>query len=232
MDEATARTFEKLTLHARQADDKFGPATLLSVVNGHRTALAQILARESMPPMLRGRLLGSYAQMSQLYDLLDYPAAEQAYNGGLRAALELGDPTSIGFLHSRMSTMAAYRQQATTALDHAFAARGWAARSPSKLLRAHAESVTSQAHVLGGNALASGQARDSAIAIASKPGDTEPAFLYWVSPSMIESLAARSLVWLRQAGPAVAVAQRSLAGLDPRFKRDRALTLVKYAEAA
>ncbi|MFC4013504.1 hypothetical protein ACFOY2_40190 [Nonomuraea purpurea] len=236
VDETTARTFEKLTMHARQADDKFGPATLLPVVTGHRTALSQILARESMPPMLRDRLLGSYAQLSQLsgylaYDLLDYPAAEHAYNDGLRAALELGDPTLIGFLHCWMGMMAAHRQQVTTTLDHAFAARGWAARSPSKLLRAQAESVTSQAHALGGKALASAQARDSAMALAAAPGDSEPTFLYWVSPSMIESKAARSLMWLRQAGPAVAAAQQSLAGLDPRFKKDRALTLVQYAEA-
>ncbi|TMR95674.1 hypothetical protein [Nonomuraea basaltis] len=39
VDEATARTFEKLTLHARRADDKYGPATPLPVVNGQRTAL-------------------------------------------------------------------------------------------------------------------------------------------------------------------------------------------------
>ncbi|MFC4008631.1 hypothetical protein ACFOY2_15480 [Nonomuraea purpurea] len=236
VDETTARTFEKLTMHARQADDKFGPVSLLPVVNGHRTALAQILARESMSPMLRDRLLSSYAQLSQLsgflaYDLLDYAAAEHAANDGLRAALELGDPTSIGYMHCRMSTMAAYRQQATAALDHAFAARGWAARSPSKLLRAQAESVTSQAHALGGKALASAQARDSAMALAAAPGDSEPAFLYWVSPSMIESKAARSLIWLRQAGPAVTAAQRSLAGLDPSYKRERAFALVQYAEA-
>ncbi|MEU6716680.1 hypothetical protein ABZ897_34885 [Nonomuraea sp. NPDC046802] len=237
VDETTARTFEKLTMYARQADDKFGPVSLLPVVNGHRTALAQILARGSMPPMLRGQLLRSYAQMSQLAgylasDLLDYAAAEHAYNDGMRAALELGDPTSIGFLHCWLGEMAAYRQQAATTLDHAFAAKGWAARSPSKLLRALAQSVTSQAHALAGNALASAQERDSAIAMAAAPGDSEPAFLYWVSPSMIESKAARSLVWLRQAGPAVAVAQRSLAGFDPRFKLDRAFALVQYADAA
>ncbi len=76
MDRATVDTFEKLTSHARQMDDIYGPAAVLPAVNGQRNALARILARESMPPVPRERPIAIYAQMSQLagylaYDLLD-----------------------------------------------------------------------------------------------------------------------------------------------------------------
>ncbi|MEW1837619.1 hypothetical protein AB0392_06660 [Nonomuraea angiospora] len=129
MDEATARTFEKLTMHARQADDIYGPATLLPVVNGHRAALGQVLAREQMPFLLRNRLLSAYTQMSQLagylaYDLLDYAAAEDTLNDGLRWALDLGDPTLISYLHFWLGRVAADQQRTTTVLDHAFAGQG------------------------------------------------------------------------------------------------------------
>ncbi|MEO3872458.1 hypothetical protein ABGB18_26900 [Nonomuraea sp. B12E4] len=159
VDEATVRIFEKLTMHARQADDLYGPATLLPVVNEHRSALARVLARESMPPVLHDRLLGSYAQMSQLagylaYDLLDYTTAEDALNDGLRAALDLGDPTLISYLHCWMGNMAAYQERASTALDHAFAAQSWTARSRSKLLRAMNDSLLSIAHRSPGQARA------------------------------------------------------------------------------
>ncbi len=82
IDEATVQTFEKLSLHAREADNLAGSATLLPAANGQRAAVARLLARDSMPPGLRDRLLDTYAQMSELagvltYDLLDYAAAEQ-----------------------------------------------------------------------------------------------------------------------------------------------------------
>ncbi|MFI7703259.1 hypothetical protein [Nonomuraea sp. NPDC049480] len=236
VDEATARTFEKLMLHARRADDQYGPATLLPVVNGHRTALAQVLARESMPPALHDRLLGAYAQMSQLtgylsYDLLDYATAEHAMHEGLRAALDLGDATLIAFLHCWMGSMAVFQERATAALDHALAARGWSARSSSKLLRAMHESMLSEAYAVAGDASASARARDGAVALAGAPKAGEPTFLYWISASMVESKAALSLIHLRRPEAAVTAAQRSLAGLDQRFKMDRGFALVRYAGA-
>lgn len=235
-DETTVRTFEKVTMHARQADDMHGGAKVLPAVNGHRTALAQILARGSMPPALRDRLLGAYAQSSQLagyltYDVLDYEAAEKALNDGLRAALDLGDPTLIGYVHCWLGNVALYRDHTSTALDHAFAAQNWTARSPSRLLRAMNESLLSAAHAADGDVAASARAHHSAVALAAQPKGGEPTFLYWISPSMVERKTATSLTRLKQTKLAIAAAQRSLAGLDPRYKRDRGFALIWYADA-
>lgn len=237
VDAQTVAAFEKLTAYARDVDDGHGPAALLPAVNGQRNALAQILARDSMPQALRVRLLAAYGQMSQLagylsYDMLDVAAAQRALHEGQRAALDLQDPTLIGYLHCWLGSMAAYQQRAALALDHAFAARGWAARSPSRLLRAMNESVLSAAYATAGNATASDRAHDNALRLAAGPrGEGDPAYLYWISPSMLNSKAAMSLVRLRQPRGAVAAARRSLAGLDPRFKADRGLALAQYATA-
>ncbi|WP_327589062.1 hypothetical protein OHA25_20135 [Nonomuraea sp. NBC_00507] len=236
VDEATARTFEKLTLRARQADDEHGPAALLPVVNRQRTALAQVLSRESMPPALHDRMLAAYAQMSQLagylaYDLLDYKAAERAMRDGLRAALELGDPTLVSYLHCWLGAMAVYQRRPATALDHAFAAQSWTTRSPSRLLRAMSDSVLSKAHATAGEAAKCARVHHAAVSFADTSKDSEPAFLYWISPSVVECGAAWALIQLRQTGPAVTAAQQCLAGLDPQFKMDRGLALVSYASA-
>ena len=195
-----------MTLHARRADDVSGPATLLPVVNGQRAAVGKLLARESMAPALRDRLLDTYAQLSQLagfltYDLRDYAAAEQPLRDGLRAALDLGDPTLIAYVHYWLGRVAADQHRTAAVLDHAFAVRSWAARSPSKLLAPLHETLFSLAYAAEGDAAASARAHESALASAGAPKDNEPAFLYWVSPSVVEPRRTALLVRLNQPGP-------------------------------
>ncbi|MFI7125652.1 hypothetical protein ACIBQ1_08145 [Nonomuraea sp. NPDC050153] len=165
------------------------------------------------------------------YDLLDYAAAEDALNDGLRAALDLGDPTLISYLHFWLGRAAADQQRTTTVLDHAFAAQSWAARSSSNLVRSLNESLFSMAHASDGESSACARAHDRAVAMADTPKSSEPSFLYWMSPSMAESRAAPSLIQLKQSRPAIAAVQRSLAGLGQQFKLDRGFALVSYAEA-
>ncbi|MFG1706712.1 hypothetical protein ACFLIM_26335 [Nonomuraea sp. M3C6] len=234
VDEATVRSFEKLQMHARRTDDVSGPAALLPVVNGQRAALGRLLARESMPPSLRDRLLDTYAQMSQLagflaYDLLDYAVAEQSLNDGLRAALDLGDPTLIGYVHYWLGRLAADQDRTTAVLDHAFAIRSWAARSPSKLLAPLHENLFAVAHAAEGHAAASARAYDNAVASAGAPKDNEPAFLYWVSPPVVELGSLALQARLNQPGHIIKAAERYLAEQDPRFKRRRGLLFARYA---
>lgn len=238
VDAAAARTFEKLTRHARQADDATGPATLLPVVNRHRAAIRRLLARDSMPSSLYDRLLGTYAQSSQLagflaYDLRDYTAAEQPLNDGLRAALDLGDPTLIGYMHYWLGRAASEQNRTAAIFDHAFAAREWAARSPSKLLASIHEGLLSMAYADDGDARASFRAHETSVALAGASKDNEPSFLYWVSPSSEQSRRAWSLIRLNQGVPALAAAEHSLTQLDPRRATPRlyGLALTRYASA-
>ncbi|MEV6153729.1 hypothetical protein AB0L53_25630 [Nonomuraea sp. NPDC052129] len=238
VDEAAVSTFEKLTMHARRADDMSGPAALLPVVNGQRAAVGRLLVRESMPPSLRDRLLGTYAQLSQLAgflacDLRDYAAAEQPLNDGLRAALDLGDPTLIGYVHYWLGRAAAEQNRTASVFDHAFAAREWAVRSPSQLLASIHEGLLALAYAAEGNAAASTRAHERALALAGPSKGTEPPFLYWVSPSSEETRRAWSLIRLNQPEPALAAAEQSLAELDPRRARPRlyGLALARYAIA-
>ncbi len=175
-------------------------------------------------PCLRDRLLDTYAQLSQLagylaYDLLDYAAAEQPLRDGLRAALDLGDPTLIGYMHYWLGRVAADQDRTAAVFDHAFAIRSWAARSPSKLLAPLHQSLFSLAHAAEGDAAASARAHESALGSAGAPKDNEPAFLYWVSPAAVESRRTALLIRLNQPREVLKAAERYLAEHDSKFKR-------------
>ncbi|GGP16470.1 hypothetical protein LDL08_26475 [Nonomuraea glycinis] len=241
-DEATVRTFEKLTLQARRADDVSGPATLVPVVNGQRAAVGKLLTRESMAPGLRDRLLDTYAQLSQLtgflsYDLCEYAAAEQPLLDSLRTAHDLGNPTLIAYAHYWLGRMSADQHRTAAVFDHAFAIQSWATRSPSKLLTPLCQSLFSLAYAAEGDAAASIREHESALASAGAPKADEPAYMYWVSPAVMESRRTTLLVRLNQPRDVIEAAGRYLAEHDSKFKRARDCTrghgfvLARYAGA-
>jgi hypothetical protein len=222
--------------YARRADELSGPATLLPVVNGQRAAVGKLLARESMASCLRDRLLDTHAQLSQLagylaYDLLDYPTAEQSLLDGLRAALDLGDSTLIGYMHYWLGRVAADQNRTAAVFDHAFALQSWAARSPSKLLAPLHQSLLSLAHAAKGEAAESARAHENARGSAGARKNNEPAYLSWVSPAAVESRRSALLIQLNQPRDALKAAERYLAEHDSRFKREHGLVLARYSSA-
>ncbi|MEU6715204.1 hypothetical protein ABZ897_27375 [Nonomuraea sp. NPDC046802] len=236
VDEGTVRTFEKLQMHIRRADDGTGPVALLPVTRGQMTAIGRLLSQESMPSSLRDRLLGTYAQLSELtgylhYDLLDSAGAERLLRDALRAALDLGDPALVGYVHYWLGRIASDQDRTAAVLDHAFAIRSWAARSSSKLLAPLHENLFAAAYAAEGNVAASLRAYEKALALAEAPKDGERAFLNWVSPPVIEIGRIASQVRLNQTGQAIEMAERYLVRHDPRFKRRHGMVLARYASA-
>jgi hypothetical protein len=236
MDEATVQTFEKLTLQARRTDDVSGPATLLPIVNGQRAAVGKLLTRESMAPGLRDRLLDTYAQLSQLagfltYDLCEYTAAEQPLRDSLNSAHDLGDPTLIAYAHYWMGRLAADQDRTAAVFDHAFAIQSWATRSPSKLLTPLYQSLVSLAYAAEGDAAASIRAHERSLASAEAPKAGEPAFLYWISPLVMESTRTALLDRLNQPRDVMKAAERYLTEHDSKFRRGHGVVLARYAGA-
>ena len=126
MDEATVRTFEKLAMHARRADDVSGPATLLpSSMDSERRSAGSSPASRWCPACATGcsiRMRNCHSwPATSTYDLRDYAAAEQSLRDGLRAALDLGDPTLIAYMHYWLGRVAADQNRTAAVFDHAFA---------------------------------------------------------------------------------------------------------------
>lgn len=140
-----------------------------------------------------------------------------------------------GRLHALLADwlgrMAADQNRTGAVLDHAFAVRSWAARSPSKRVGALHEMLFSRAYAAEGNTAASARAHERAIASAGTSNDNHPYYLSWVTPSVVETVSGALQVRLPQPGLVIAAAERLLAGLDPKFKRRHGLLLARYSSA-
>ncbi|MFC6082750.1 hypothetical protein [Sphaerisporangium aureirubrum] len=236
VDSGTVEVIEKLTARCRRLDDDFGPETVLPIVDGQRRLVTDLLHRETLLPGLRDRLTRAYAELSQLagwlhYDLMDHEGARLRYQEGLTAAHHIGDPTMIAYLHTCLSYVAVYRGQVGQALDHVYAAQGWARQSPSNLIRSvHAMEL---ARVLArrNETIDSERALAYAARTAEQPrtgGD--PAYLYWWTIGQVQASAADCQLYWGRPDEAIGSVARTLAA-PTTLNLARGHALLHYAEA-
>lgn len=138
----------------------------------------------------------------------------------------------VAYIHHWHSEMAGLSGRPGTALDHAFAAQGWARRGASNLMRARADIIEAWAHALDGNATESRRRLESARTWAAKPTSSEPSYLYWVRESQ-GMVGTTCFVYdaLGRPGDVIQVTTSRLAGLDPGFSRERSFGLIHQGMA-
>jgi hypothetical protein len=237
VDAETMATIEKLIARCRRLDDTYGPAKVLPVVEAQRDMVSRLLATQSLLPGLRTRLVHAYAELAQLagylhHDRMDYPAAERAFNGGLKAAHESGDAVLVAYIHHWHSWMAAFRGDAGKAMDHAFATRGWAQRGGSNLVRACNAVSEAWAHGLAGDTIEALRSLEAAKTWAGRPTSVEPGYLYWVKESRgMDGASCFVYNTLGQARTAADTAAAQLASLGSGFTRERAFGLIHHGMA-
>lgn len=243
MDAASVTTIEKLTAQCRRLDDTIGPRAVLPIVDAKREVVARILARESLPTGIRDRLVTAYAQLSQLagylhYDLTDYDAATDRFEAALRAALDVGDATLIAYVHSWLSDMASFRNQPAAALDHAFAAQGWALRSPSHLLRARTAFTQAWALALENRTGTPSDKRAStslrllqaARTEATRQSASDPVYLYWIAESD-DRIVGNCLNVLGRWDETISAVDKQLENCKSGHNRSQSLGLLQQAKA-
>ncbi|MET8161010.1 hypothetical protein ABZT47_32025 [Sphaerisporangium sp. NPDC005289] len=236
VDAATVEVIEKLTARCRRLDDDFGPQTVLPIVDGQRRLVTDLLSRTTLLPDLRDRLTYSYAELSQFagwlhHDLMDHEGARLRYQEGLTAAHEIRDGTMIAYLHTCLSYVAVYRGQIGQALDHVYAAQGWARHSPSNLTRSvHAMEL---ARVLARR----GETNESERALAYASGmveqprtEADPAYLYWWTVGQVQASTADCQLHWGRPDEAIGSVLRTLAA-PTTLSLARGHALLHYAEA-
>ncbi|MEU9884455.1 hypothetical protein [Sphaerisporangium sp. NPDC051011] len=236
VDARTVTVIEKLTARCRRLDDDFGPETVLPIVESQRVMITDLLRHEHLLPALRGRLVNAYAQLSQLsgylhHDLTDYATARTRYRQALNAAHEVEDPTLIAYLHICLSYMAMYQAHTGQALDHVFAARGWAKRSPSNVLRSVHAMELARTLARKGETAESRHAFEQSLRLAGQPRDeADPSYLYWWTPTQVQSCASDCMLAWGQLDASITAAERTLASTDtPMLLRGQ--TLLQYADS-
>ncbi|MEV7965331.1 hypothetical protein AB0O34_05030 [Sphaerisporangium sp. NPDC088356] len=238
VDAAAVATIEKLTAQCRRLDDALGPKTVLPVVDAQRDLVTRLLRRESLLPALRDRLIGVYAELSQLsgylhYDLADYQAATKRFENSLEAALEIGNATLLAYVHHWLSDMASFQGLPAKAFDHAFAAQGWARRSPSHLLRARTNIVESWALALDGRPTPSLRLLETARNEAQKPTPADPPYLYWITESSaLEGSSCFCFNALRRPDATITTVTAQLDSLPGEtYSREQAFGLIHHGNA-
>ncbi|MEV4377622.1 hypothetical protein [Streptosporangium sp. NPDC049644] len=237
IDAATIDVLDNLTARLWRMDETMGPRQIIPVADAKRAMVDDILKRGSLTPVLRDRLLRVYWSLSHLsgwahYDLKDYQGATQRYGEGLAVAHELRAPALLAHLHSLSANMALHQGKPTVAMDHSFAAEGWAKNSGNRLQQSAISLM--MARVSAGARHNEGGLRflDRAIDLAGeKRNEADLRHLFWVSPERIARHALFCLVELKQPDRAIAVAQRTLAKVDPDWNRERGIIQLEYAAA-
>jgi hypothetical protein len=237
VDAQTVATIEKLTAQCRRLDDTYGPAKVLPVVEAQRDMVARLLTSQTLLPGLRTRLVHVYAELAQLsgflhYDQMNFHAAERSFDRGLDAAQETGDAVLTAYIHKWASEMASFSGQSGKALDHAFAAQGWARRGGSNLMRSRADVAEAWAQALHGNTTESLRKLESARSWAGRPTSSEPPYLYWVNAYQ----GVGTTFWfvynsLGRPNDVMDAVTSRLATVGPAYKRERVFGLIQQGMA-
>ncbi|GGL06703.1 hypothetical protein Sme01_66970 [Sphaerisporangium melleum] len=236
VDSGTVEVIEKLTARCRRLDDDFGPETVLPIVNGQRRLVADLLRRETLLPGLRDRLTYAYAELNQLagwlhHDLMDYAGAHRRYQEALTAAHEVADPTLISYLHTCLSGMSLHQGLVGEALDHIFAAQGWARQSVSTVLRSVHAMDLARALATAGRVRESEQALAQSRHFIDQPrSEADPSYLYWWSPNGVRKNTAFCMLAWGRPDDAIDAVERTLAAPITR-KLARGEALLYYARA-
>ncbi|WP_030909966.1 hypothetical protein [Streptosporangium amethystogenes] len=235
IDAATIDVLERLTARLWAMDEASGPQRVLPIAEAKRVMVDDILKRGSLTPSLRERLLRLYWSLSHLtgwchYDLMDYTNAARRYQEGLAAGYELGTPALLAHLHGLMADMAIFQGKPTMAIDHAFAAEGWAKNSGNALQQAATFSIV--ARVLS-NSQRSGEGLrmlDHAVRLAggSRNG-AELQHLFWLEPDRIARHAVFCLIKAGQFDRAIVEVEQRLAKMGPGSVLVKSILQLEYA---
>ncbi|MER5422097.1 hypothetical protein [Streptosporangium roseum] len=164
--------------------------------------------------------------------LWEYAGAARRYNEGLAAAHELRAPALLAHMHGLLAYMSLYQKKPTVALDHAFAAEGWARESGNPLQRA--ATAIQIARVIS-----SAKRDESALRLLDRATDladrgqgraTLP-HLFWLTPDRVASYGTFCLMELKQSGRAISEASQRLAAMSPDSVRERGILQLEYANA-
>ncbi|WP_329424574.1 hypothetical protein OG339_29650 [Streptosporangium sp. NBC_01495] len=237
IDAATIDVLDNLTTRLWRMDETMGPRQIIPVADAKRALVQDLLKQGSLRPASRDRLLHVYWSLSHLagwahYDLMDYQGATQRYEEGLAVAHELRAPALLAHLHSLSANMALYQGKPTVAMDHSFAAEGWAKNSGNRLQQAAISLM--MARVSAGVRRDEGGLRflDRAIDLAcEKRNESDLRHLFWISPERIARHAVFCLVELKQPERAIPLAQQTLVKADPGWNRERGILYLEYATA-
>lgn len=210
--------------------EAFGPKAVLAVRQGQADLVDALLP--DCPSDLRPRLLSVRASLARSlgwmsYDAGDLRLAGHHYELARNAAHEAADTELTALVLCNMSIAATRGGKPGVGVDHAMAARYWAARSDDPYLAAYARDMAAEAHAELGQARECRTALDQAREIIEAAAGTHlPSYVY--DPGLNAGFAAECLIKLGLGDEAVTAATRCVNLIDPAFALSRGFADVGY----
>jgi tetratricopeptide (TPR) repeat protein len=238
VDAAVLDNIGRILHYCRRQDDSLGPHAVLDTVLA-QTHLAQDILSGGPPEQLRPRLLSLLAELHQcagwlLFDLDDRESALRCYEKARREAHDAGNTALASYVLCTMSHLATWWGSPREGIDHAIAARGWAAQTDSARARVYAADVLARAyaedgqHALAQRALEESQVElDAALRVDSDP--QVPA-LYFYDQHVYWGTVAECALKRRDPVGAVAMADQAITGANQSAIRNNAFHLLFRAE--
>lgn len=227
----------RTTLHsAMTLDDAMGSPAAQGIAD------AQLALTESMlhscPDALRPELLSLRGEWIGFagclaWDRGDYTGAASMYHQARELAHDAEDSDLGAYMLCHLSQLAIWQQRPRVAMDHAVAARSWAAQSNDRHLRAYVDMRMAEAAAISGEREASTSALESASRTAADLTDTTPAQsrAYFAAAPMLDAFWGACLCVLGDARPAADASRRAAQLMDPTRPRDRAMSLIELQRA-
>lgn len=171
VDAATINQLERVTVALEQLEPQVSPAVLRGPIEGHLSAIAELLQSEPRPAV-RQPLLSLAAETAGLagwlaWDVGDHDTAPKLFRTGLEAAREAGDAAIGAYLMGSASCQPAHTESPDRRLALlAEGISGFRAEDASPLTRSWLSTLEAEAHALAGAEGACKRALDRAYATA------------------------------------------------------------------
>jgi transcriptional regulator with XRE-family HTH domain len=228
---------EKRVHQIRLLDDHIGGQDSRAVASNEIEATASLLREASYNEATGKRLLAAVGELCQIAgwitsDAGKFEAARQLYLAGARAAHAAGDaPGAASNLSSLAYQMANVGDPSEAVLLARSAYQG-AKTQASAGTRALLLERVAWAHARAGEPDAAAQALDRVDeAYEDRQPDTDPLWVYWLSPEEIEVMAGRVWTQLHRPLRAVPALEHAIREYGPDAPREVALYLTWLAES-
>ncbi len=220
---------EEEVARLRRLDDGQSGVFVLKAAQHGITMTTELLDQHTYGGNIGNRLLAVAGELSQLagwisFDLGSHAEAQRYYLLGLRAAHAAGDRRLGALVLSCLAFQQTWRQrpaEAVSLLD--IAKRGAKPHATPRLLSLLAMRRARAYAALGLGADAARAMAEAEDQLRAGPHERDPAWLYWLDPSVLLSEQGRCLVQLKDGRRAAHHLKRGLALLDAPRSRDRTM---------
>ncbi|WP_322770115.1 hypothetical protein [Frankia sp. Cr1] len=221
----------------RRMDDALGGNAIYGVASEELKLVIRLLKHSSYNEGHGAALHASAAELARLtgfaaFDSGRHEAAQRYWALGLRAAHEAGQPALGANIIRNMAEQATWYGNPVHAVGMLRAARAGARGTMTATEAAANAGALAQAHGRAGNRGAAHAAIDEAYGLIEQRRPAEdPAYVYWIGPSVIAFWASEAL--LSSGNPAAAIPhfEQVIASVDASLPRDQVEYLARFGIA-